>query len=232
MELNIPEVMQKLETLSSLPRKPSDYFAERSADITISRRGSEILRTTGDLTHFPKDLTDICVSYHEENSEIFIQRVIDDFNFFADGKVGAQLSKKTVEKQRVGLLLHRLRQRAPDYSKWFWLRRDIPAFIPLDDVTIERDENNCTLINEEGFEIAGMCIHDPHVVPPALVGLPKTPPHNGIEWTPLPESIPHADLIGPCLNKSTVTLDQLMKCSVELEVRTKKSKDKWLSFLF
>jgi hypothetical protein len=238
MELNIPEVMQKLETLCDLPRKPCEYFAERSADITISRKGSEILRTTADLTHFPKDLTDICVSYYEENAERIIQRVIDDFNFFADGKVGAKLRKKTAEEERVDLLLHRLQHRSSRYSEWFWMRRDVPAFVPLDNVEMHRDGNHCTLVNEDGYEIAGMCLHDPEDEHPnisrLLVGLPQIPsnPDHDIEWTQLSDSVPHADLIGLCLNKSTVTLDQMMKCSVELEARTKKSKDKWLSFLF
>jgi hypothetical protein len=233
--INIEDVIRKIEILSQYPLKPSDYFAQRSAEISISEKGREVLRTIFSVeTYLPKELTDICVSYYEEKVETMVERTLEDFQYFSNGKVLDRLVLETPPSARAPLrpLLISLHARGPHYLWWFLLRTGIPSFIPLGDASTRHIGEIWTLFHD-GKTVAGISFcEEPDML---FVGLPEDIQDGrkkGLEWTSLMDAVPHPDLIGPCLNTSTVTLEQLTECAVALEARTKRAKEKWLASLF
>ncbi len=238
------EITRKIEILSTYPIKPVTYFAEQLAEISLCSNGSEIVRvlfTQGEAAVipvesnkicFPKELTEICVSYYENKLETMLSRTISDFQFFANGKVIATLVDQTPKSGQSLLqaLLTKLYARAPSYLWWFCLRTRVPSFIPLDHSKMRREKNRgYSCMDDSGQEIVWMGFYgDADLL---YIGLTEAGT-KVLCMTELFRTVPHTDLIGPCLNTRTVTLAQLTACSQELAVRTKKKPKEWLAFLF
>ncbi len=254
--LNIPDIIRKVEVLSEDPLKPLVYFTQQSAEIMGAEQGSILLHSFFD-NGMPKELTDICVSYYEGNMKTMVSSTLADFQYFANGKVLRRVFAELPASERAafGRRVGALSDRGPAYLWWFLMRYGLPTFIPLEETKCTRGGNYCSLWDGEGKEIAQMCFNldeEGEQVPNncPFVGLRTlepseqervirndrrdgSPPTDNLEWHRLSDSVPYPELIGPCLNTSKVTLEQLQACSMALTDRTKKHDAiTWLAFLF
>jgi hypothetical protein len=231
---DVVALLQSIQTLAEYPAKPAEHFARRAAEILILQNGAGEMRAA--LNALPKDLLDLCIAYYEETAKIMMERTIQDFQFFADRKIITQVIAQSSPalRPRLTRLIAKLDRRGPAYLWWFHMRLVVPSFIPLGDLEMGvcgNQMDHCCLWDDNGKQLAAMCLNV-RIETPIIVGLRY---HNtDLTWTPLIEfgSLPHADLIGPCLDTSKITLEQLNVCAVALSARSFENKDKWLSRLF
>jgi hypothetical protein len=253
--MNTADVMRKMEMLCEFPLRPEEYFTQRCKEIAVCEKGSILLReifgippVKSDLPaqtdnppkatasnpvastiYLPKELSDICVSYYEEDVETMIHHTCTEFRIFSNGKVIKRL-REQIPCAELEVLISGMNARGPSYRWWFLLRLHVPLFIPMDDSIMRSDGSHCRLFDNCGKEVAGMCFNIQMNAP--RIGVRQVSRRRELKWDYLMDSIPHPDLIGPCLNTSTLTLEKLNACATELEIRTNEGQEKWLSFLF
>ena len=184
----------------------------------------------------PKDLIDLCATYYVETEKVVIQRTIELFQCHSyDEGVMMLVRKRSPPSLRPGLsrLIEAVRIRGQAYLWWFQMRSALPSFIPLGNVNMKirkTGARGCCFKDENGKVIAdifyrfgrtGFGLNDY-----------ETAGHP-IAWSyRVADAIPYLDVVGPYLNLSTVTLERLQMCSVELQARNKESHDIWLPRLF
>jgi hypothetical protein len=255
--INIPYVVRKMELLCEYPPSPADYFLQRSKEITSSpavvghvRELFNLPRPNG-LVFLPGEITKICTSYYEhENVETMISDTLRDCRFFANGNAITQLFRSATPYARPTLMqqIRALSARCASYIWWFLLRSRVPLFVPMNNFTMERlGPRGYRLLDHHEEGVASFIFE--HVMWGKLQRRQRNEfgetdsdtdgevnsdaeCETDCDGSALLQSVLHADLIGPCLNTSSVTLEQVKACSIALESRTKARRHKWLSFLF
>jgi hypothetical protein len=234
---DVASVLRTLRIISKYPIKPAQLFAKTCAEISTAKMGSQVLRSlfsgSTSQTHIPKELCDLCVAYYVDEKDAFVKRMLGQFQFFADRTVITRTLKQCPSrlKSQLTLLIDALDCRGPAYLWWFLMRSSLLSFIPLGDVSMRRENGNPCLWDAQGHKIASVSFHDG--------GLSMGVPHyDGYKWRFSWCSsierivVPYPDLIAPCLNTSTVSLERLNACAVELEDRTRENDGTWLPRLF
>ena len=243
-DLEIPYMLARMERVCAYPSSPADYFTQRSNEISASAVVVKHLRELFNLPHpnavafLPGEITKICTSYYEDdNVQTMIAHTIKDLKFFEDGDVLLHLFWQSPSSEYASLMLlaRTLSIRANSYLWWFLLRSRVPLFVPMKAFAMHSGLRDCQLED-----------HDDEVVvtfsKPNWNEMASSFPNAAIRKFPgggedldngnVVPCVPYPDLIGPCLNTSSVTLEQVTACSVALESRTQIGRDKWLSFVF
>jgi hypothetical protein len=238
---SIVPIYDRLQTISDYPLSPVACFAEQRL---LVKDGAEELRAefSSSKSHFhlPKDLIDLCVGYYTETEKMLLERIIDEFQFFADRSIVNRLVTKAAGSlQRLHHLIKAMDRRAPSYVWWFLMRLNLPAFIPLSDLIMQKDSD------DKAYHRPKWCLRDGdqsdwHIIVGMLFrqGLLRVDVlHYDVEqrafYPSVPlmdclDAIPFPDVIAPCFNTSTVTLEKLKACAAELEARTGPKADTWL----
>jgi hypothetical protein len=227
------ENIRQIHPLCDYSLNPATHFRLlcREAPLSI-KRATQLSASFADpsLCYLPRELIELCGEYVIETIEAMMANVVRLCQALSDigGFECAVTSRPEVwkaisalpqsagvfgptDQRRVKDFIRSIDLRCLRYLRWFRLRQIVPAFIPL-----------------QHLELNGNCVWNKLTQDRCIVVMDFDTGGNAIyrfswmsNWVPFGDIVPavQQDLIGPCLNASTVTLTEIDAATNALNFR-------------